>query len=39
ELHGGTLRLESRPGDGTTATIILPAGRIVTFTEKQRRFA
>jgi signal transduction histidine kinase len=27
ELHGGSLRLESSLGKGTTATVILPAGR------------
>lgn len=29
ELHGGTLRLESTPHVGTTATIVLPADRVV----------
>lgn len=29
-LHGGTLRLESRPGGGTRATIRFLAGKIVT---------
>ena len=29
ELHGGTLRLESKPGVGTTAILVLPAARIV----------
>lgn len=29
ELHGGSLEIESAPGKGTTATITLPAGRIV----------
>jgi two-component system, NtrC family, sensor histidine kinase HydH len=26
EAHGGTLTLESRVGEGTTATILLPMG-------------
>jgi signal transduction histidine kinase len=30
ELHGGRLALESRPGVGTTATIFLPADRLVS---------
>jgi signal transduction histidine kinase len=29
ELHGGTLHLESKPGAGTTAILIMPAARIV----------
>ncbi len=29
ELHGGTLRLESTVGIGTTATIVLPAERVL----------
>jgi signal transduction histidine kinase len=29
ELHGGTLRLDSRVGAGTTATVILPAVRLM----------
>ena len=29
ELHGGKLELDSAPGQGTTATIWLPAGRIL----------
>jgi signal transduction histidine kinase len=28
ELHGGTLRLRSAPGVGTTATVTLPATRL-----------
>jgi signal transduction histidine kinase len=30
ELHGGTLRLESTPGDGTRAIVVLPASRVST---------
>jgi signal transduction histidine kinase len=30
ELHGGTLAIESRLGAGTTVTVTLPAGRIVS---------
>ena len=29
ELHGGRLRLDSAPGQGTTATVILPLERLV----------
>jgi len=29
ELHGGTLRLESVPGIGTTVTVVLPPHRVV----------
>jgi len=29
ELHGGSLELESKLGAGTTATVVLPARRIV----------
>jgi PAS domain S-box-containing protein len=29
ELHGGKLELDSSPGQGTTATIWLPAGRVL----------
>jgi signal transduction histidine kinase len=30
ELHGGRLLLESNPGEGTTATIVFPAGRLLS---------
>jgi signal transduction histidine kinase len=30
EIHDGTLTIDSTPGQGTTATLTLPAGRIVT---------
>ncbi len=29
ELHGGRLSLQSVPGDGTTASVVLPAARVV----------
>ncbi|MBF0333425.1 MAG: hypothetical protein HQL40_07220, partial [Alphaproteobacteria bacterium] len=29
ELHGGTLRLTSKEGQGTTAIITLPADRVI----------
>jgi two-component system cell cycle sensor histidine kinase PleC len=29
ELHGGSLQLESQPGVGTTATVILPGARVM----------
>ncbi|MEQ1754547.1 MAG: HAMP domain-containing sensor histidine kinase [Micropepsaceae bacterium] len=29
ELHGGTIRITSKPGEGTTVTITLPENRIV----------
>ena len=30
ELHGGVLEIDSRPGIGTTATIVFPARRRVS---------
>jgi len=30
EIHGGTLAIDSTPGEGTTATVILPASRVLT---------
>nr|WP_274389897.1 PAS domain-containing sensor histidine kinase [Azospirillum doebereinerae] len=33
EAHGGVLTLDSRPGEGCTATIRLPASRILTLDE------
>jgi len=30
ELHGGDLRIDSRPGEGTEVTIILPAAHLVS---------
>jgi PAS domain S-box-containing protein len=30
ELHGGSLRIESEKGRGTTVTLVLPASRVVT---------
>jgi signal transduction histidine kinase len=33
ELHGGRLTLESTVGEGTTATVILPASRVVVVVE------
>ena len=29
EIHGGTIRLESRKGEGTTARLVLPSDRLV----------
>jgi signal transduction histidine kinase len=29
ELHGGKLRIESTPGQGTTVTVFLPPGRVL----------
>jgi signal transduction histidine kinase len=29
ELHGGTVKIESNPGRGTTVTVTLPESRVV----------
>jgi signal transduction histidine kinase len=29
EMHGGTLEIDSTPGQGTTVTVRLPASRVV----------
>ncbi|WP_247876987.1 sensor histidine kinase [Azospirillum brasilense] len=29
EAHGGTLRIDSAPGQGTTVTVVLPPGRVM----------
>ena len=39
ELHGGALMVESTPGRGTTATIMLPASRVVAAPEAPRAVA
>ena len=36
ELHGGTLRIASEPGVGTTVTVAFPARRIVRERERTR---
>jgi len=28
ELHGGSFRLDSQPGEGTVATVVLPTGPV-----------
>lgn len=35
-LHGGTIRLESEMGRGTTAIVTLPAGRLIAFERSAR---
>jgi two-component system, cell cycle sensor histidine kinase PleC len=34
EMHGGALEIESTPGKGTTARLLLPAGRIAPARER-----
>ncbi len=36
ELHGGTLRLDSRPGVGTRVTVRLPASRLISPSQSER---
>ena len=30
ERHGGSMRIESEPGAGTTVTVLLPASRVIS---------
>jgi signal transduction histidine kinase len=39
ELHGGTLRLESRLGHGTTVTVIVPRHRVITAAARETQAA
>jgi signal transduction histidine kinase len=39
ELHGGTIRLESEVGSGTTAIVTLPASRVIGVDARMRRVA
>jgi signal transduction histidine kinase len=35
ERHGGTIALESRVGEGTTATVTFPAARVIAAKEQR----
>ena len=36
ELHGGRLELDSKPGEGTTVTLVIPSARLMSLTAPQR---